>query len=62
MTFSWGPDYRFDSEGERINMNFLFDFLFVSLQQIFVAIVTALFQVPLDVITAALTGAAVPTA
>lgn len=43
-------------------MNFLLDLLFTSLQEILTYVVTALFQVPLDVLTSYLTGLATPGA
>lgn len=42
-------------------MNFTFDLIFTALQQIISAVITAIFQVPLDVITALLTNLVVPT-
>lgn len=43
-------------------MNFAFDLIFMSLQQIISAVITAIFQVPLDVITSFLTNLVVPAA
>ena len=43
-------------------MNFALDLIFISFQQIIVAVITAVFQVPLDVITSFLTNLVTPMA
>lgn len=43
-------------------MNFALDLIFTSFQGIFVNVFTAIFQVPLDIITALLTAIFVPAA
>jgi hypothetical protein len=50
----------FGSDGRK-HTNFTLDLIFTSLQQIISAVVTAIFQVPLDVITAFLTSIFVPS-
>lgn len=61
MTASLGQASPFDFR-KGLEMNFLLDLLFGTFQGILTTVISAIFQVPLDVITSFLTGLVTPSA